>query len=276
VRAIATVIALAALAAPAAPARADDVPPDAPAPAPEPPPEPAPAEPDLGPLPTDPSTALSLATAAATAGDWETVARYVGPLLPGASLGKGDRAEAHRLAGLSAYFLGRTEDAERELLEYLKLDPDARLDPAVVPPEAVTFFEDVRARHGAELRAMRPRGKRYFIMNFLPPLGQFQNGHKVKGWILAGGLVAFTAANVTTYLVLRDMCGEHELCEESGSSRASRARTLKAINVAAGIGAIALYVYGVIDGVRHYRKRSALLRVEPTNGGGMLMLSGQW
>jgi hypothetical protein len=270
VKALAVALAIAAL---VSPARADDpVDPYGAGQAPLPPPAPP-----APPVSSDPSTALAQANAAATAGDWEAVARHVAPLLPGDDLGKGDRAEAHRLAGLAAYFLGRIEDAERELLEYLKLDVDARLDPAVVPPEAVTFFEDVRARHGAELRALRPRGKRYFMLNFIPPVGQFQNGHKVKGWILAGGLFAFTAANVTTYFVLRDWCsGDHDLCEADGSSRADRARTLKTINVVSGIGALALYAYGVIDGIRHYRKRSAMLRIEPTSGGGVLMLSGQW
>ena len=39
-------------------------------------------------------------------------------------------------------------------------------------------------------------------------------------------------------------------------------RSMKTINVVSGIGAIVFYTYGVIDGIRHYRKRSALLRVE--------------
>lgn len=249
-------------------ARADDLPPPPGQAQPQPPDQP----------PADPADALAQANAAATAGDWEAVARYVAPLLPGASLGKGDQAEAHRLAGLSAYFLGRYDDAERELLAYLQLDVDARLDPAVVPPEAVTFFEDVRARHGAELRALRPHGrKHHYILNFIPPFGQFQNGDRTKGWIVAGGLVAFLATNVTTYFVLRDWCsGEHQLCEPGGSDHAGTARRLRIVNTVTGIGALALYAYGVIDGIRHYHSTAPLLRVEPTNGGGVVMLSGRW
>jgi hypothetical protein len=240
-------------------------------------PAPEPGE-RLEPPPDDPSTALAQANAAATAGDWEAVARYVAPLLPGASLGKGDQAETHRLAGLAAYFLGRYDEAERELLAYLELDVDARLDPAVVPPEAVTFFEDVRARHGAELRALRPRSpKRHFGLNFLPPLGQFQNGHRVKGWLIAGGLVALVGTQVTTYLILRDWCdGDHRLCEPGGSDRAATARRLRQVNIATGIAAIALYAYGVIDGIRYYKKNQPTLTIEPTAGGGVLMLSGVW
>jgi hypothetical protein len=252
---------------------ADDEPTDPYADPPAPAPAPAPPL-----VPVEPTVALAQANAAATAGDWEAVDRFITPLLPGASLGKGDQAEAHRLAGLAAYFLHRLDVAERELLAYLELDVDARLDPAVVPPEAVTFFEDVRARHGAELRALRPRtGRRHFVLNFLPPAGQFQNGHRIKGWIIGAGLFALTATNLTTYFVLRDWCdGDHRLCEPGGSDRGSTARSLRVVNIASGIGAIALYAYGVIDGIRHYRKRTSLLRLEQTSGGAMLLLSGQF
>lgn len=257
---VAALVALAPLVA-----RADDLPP---------PPSGSPAEP----APLDPAIALANANAAATAGDWESVARWVAPLLPGAALGKGDQAETHRLAGLSAYFLGHYDEAERELLAYLQLDVDARLDPAVVPPEAVTFFEDVRARHGAELRALRPRGrKHHWVLNLVPPFGQFQNGDRTKGWVIAGGLFAFVATNVTTYFVLRDWCsGEHQLCEPGGTDHAGTARKLRIVNTVTGIGAVALYVYGVVDGIRHYHSSSSLIRVEPTDGGGMVMLSGRW
>jgi len=263
------VLALALVAATAAGARADDQPtdpyadPEAPAPAPV--------------IPTDPTVALAQANAAATAGDWDAVERLVSPFLPGADLGKGDQAELHRLAGLTAYFQGRRDDAERELLAYLRLDLDARLDPAVVPPEAVTFFEDVRARHGAELRALRPHRRRLFVLNFLPPVGQFQNGEPVKGWVFGGALFALVATHVTSYFVLKSWCGdEHRLCEPGGTNKARSARTLQAVNVATGIGAIALYAYAVVDGIRHYRKRSAMLRLEPTNGGGVMLLSGRF
>jgi hypothetical protein len=256
-------LAAAAVVALAGTARADDEPRD---------PYAAPA------LPTDPTVALAQANAAAVAGDWEAVDRIITPLLPGVDLGRGDQAELHRLAGLAAFFTGDRAAAERELLAYLRLDLDARLDPAVVPPDGITFFEDVRARHAAELRARRRTGaKRHFILNLIPPAGQFQNRQPVKGWIIGAGLFALTATHVTTYFLIRELCdGEGGTCEQDGVSKADRARTLRSINVVTGALAIGLYAYGVIDGIRHYRKQRAAVLLEPTDGGGMVMLSGQF
>ena len=52
----------------------------------------------------------------------------------------------------------------------------------------INFFNDVRLKHNAELRALRPHGKRYIALALVPPLGQFQNGERVKGWIVSGML----------------------------------------------------------------------------------------
>jgi hypothetical protein len=260
---IRALVIVAALATPVLAQPLDPYDPPAPAPAPEP--------------PLAPDAALASAGTAATAGDWARVAELVAPLQRGLRLDAADRAEVHRLAGLAAFFLGRPADAERELLAYMKLDLDARLDPALVPPEAITFFEDVRARHGAELRALRPKPKRYFILNLIPPAGQIQNGHKTKGIVIGAGLGTLLAANLTTYFVLRDWCGgDHNLCEDGGSDRAARARTLRTVNIATGVAAATLYLYGVVDGVRHYRKKSRELHFEPRTDGGAIVLSGRF
>src|SRR5262245_37235322 len=89
------------------------------------------------------SDVLRQGNAAALAGEWRRVADLVGPLLerrgrdnPEAPrergalegpLAEGDLGEAHRLAGLAAFFL-RSDDAERHFLAYLGIEPDARLD----------------------------------------------------------------------------------------------------------------------------------------------------
>ncbi|MFL5318782.1 MAG: hypothetical protein ACJ790_03940 [Myxococcaceae bacterium] len=63
--------------------------------------------------------------------------------------------ELHRIAGLSAFNLGKTEDAERHFGAVLRLDPDYAMDPFTVPPPAIQLFEKIRKDMGATLDAIR-------------------------------------------------------------------------------------------------------------------------
>ncbi|MGN6108538.1 MAG: hypothetical protein ACTHU0_25760, partial [Kofleriaceae bacterium] len=221
------------------------------------------------------------ANLAASAGDWPRVAALVEPLL-GQRLAVADLAEAHRLAGLAAFFLERRAAAEAHFVAWLRIDLDGRLDPALHPPEVTTFLDDVRTRHAAELRARRPRPRRYWWLNLVPPGGQIQNGERAKAYVVGGLLGTFAAANLTTYFVLRSWCtrvsgpgGESVTCDDK-VDRASTAAMLRTINLVAGVGLIATYVYGVYDGARGYRRAPAVLPyVAPAEGGGAGLV-GLW
>ncbi len=142
------------------------------------------------------------------------------------------------------------------LLEYLKLDVAARLDPSQVPPEMLAFFEDVRARNAAELRRYRPRStrRRSRVLNLLPPFGQFQNGQRTKGLLVAGvGMVALVS-NIGTYGLLRQWCSKTTgLCMSSGVSREGEARILRTVNLVSGAVLVGTVAYGIIDGFVHSR-----------------------
>jgi len=214
---------------------------------------------------TDPAVALREANAAATAGDWARVNATVQPLLA-RQLDRADLAEAHRLAGIAALFAEPRNEAaaEQHFLAYLKIDLDGHLDPALYPPEVVNFFNNVRAQHAAELKALRPKSKRYWVLTLAPPFAQFQNGDKVKGIVIGSLLGAFLVTNVTTFIVLRSWCfdqtgpvGSSTGCDGEttpSTNHNSTATTLRVLNIAAGAGAIATYLYGVYDGIRGYRE----------------------
>ncbi len=236
-----------------------------------PPPAPAPA-------PTEPTQALHDANAAATAGDWHRVAMLVDPLLS-RQLPRADAAEAHRLAGLVAFFEDRKVQAEAHFLEYLRIELDGRLDPALVPPEAVQFFEEVRARHAAELRTLRPQ-RRYFILNFVPVAAQVQNGDRTKAVILGGAFAVLAITNVTSYLVLRSWCSSSDLTCDTPTNHVHAAMSLRATNIMSGVGLIATYLYGVYDGVVGYRRRTREQLIAPyataTNTGGVIGVVGSF
>lgn len=205
---------------------------------------------------------------AALAGEWQHVADLVGPLLQH-PLAQADLGEAHRLAGLAAFFLQRPSDAERHFLAYLQIELDGRLDPALYPPEVVTFFSDVASRHAAALHALRARQQRSWYLSLLPPFGQLQNGDRVKAYVVGGLLGGFLVVNLTTYVYLRSWCnhtsgsaGGSWVCNNGGNHRHEAAR-LRPYNIVSGIGAILAYAYGVYDGVQGYRRRSREYAFEP-------------
>lgn len=225
----------------------------------------------------DVAAALADAGRAADRSDWAAVEAALAPLeRPGTTLRDADRAEVFRLRGLVAYFTGRHDDADAAWLAYLRLELDGRLDPGSVPPEAVTFFESVRSRHGAELRALRPRPRpprTWWMLNLVPAAGQLQNREPLKAWLVGGAFVAALGANLVSYGLLRRWCdGADGTCD----GHSDQARTLRGVNLASGVAAIAVYALSVADGLRGMRVRraqaheGATLVLAPTPGGAAL------
>lgn len=226
--------------------------------------------------PGDAADSLRAANDAATSGDWQRVDALVRPLLA-QQLDRADLAEAHRLAGIAALYADppRKDLAEAHFYTYLRLDYDGHLDPALYPPEVVGFFNDVRARHAAELKAARPK-KRYFALNLLPPFGQFQNGERTKGFIVGGLLVSTAIANVSSLLLQRSWCTrvERDYASQVCDGHVDGARIARSIQITSGVAFIVTYVYGVYDGIRGYRResreRALLPYASPVDGGGVM------
>ena len=215
------------------------------------------------------SDVLREGNTAALAGDWQHVAQLVEPLLAH-QLAAADLGEAHRLAGIAAFFQQRNDAAERHFVAYLRIDLAGRLDPTLYPPEVVAFFNDVASRHGAELRAPRSPPRRSWWLTLLPPVGQFQNGDRITGYVLGGLLGTLLAVNLTTYAYLRAWCNHTDgsaggglTCSVDRSDRTRAAMQLRPYNIASGIGVIVTYAYGVYDGVQGYRRRSRELAIQP-------------
>ena len=209
---------------------------------------------------------------AALAGDWARVAQLVEPLFQ-QPLPPADLSEAHRLAGIAAFFQQRSADAEAHFLAYLRSDLDGRLDPALYPPDVVAFLGDVASRHAAELRARHaPPHRRTWVYTLLPPVGQWQNGDRTKAYVIGGVLGALLITNLTTYAYLRAWCDHTDgpsggglTCNDGpgGHDATQAAQKLRPINIASGIGFWVVYVYGVYDGIRGYRRVSREQTLQP-------------
>ena len=222
--------------------------------------------------PPAPAVSLREANGAAQLGDWAEVERLAAPLAaPSARprLSPADAAELHRLLGLAYFFTDRAAQAEAELWAYLQLDLDAHLDPATVPPEAITFFESIQAKHRAELRALRearmpkPPPRRSALLSVVPVASQLQNGERTKAWVYGVSLGTLAATNLTTYLLLRRWCREGDgTCDRTGVDRTGVAKSASAVNVVSGVGLIAVAGLAIIDGVRGFRR--APVRATPS------------
>ena len=225
--------------------------------------------PDLGiapPLeavaPLDPKARLTVALQRFEFGDYPGVIRELevlvepagagvaggtGRAAPGvAALPRADRMEALRAYGIACAMTGRTTAAEGAFLLLLEADPSARLDAQLVRPEAVAIFDTVRARHREEVLAAykRGRGRRYAVLNLLPPAGQLQNREYKKGYALLGVELALLALDATSGSLLYRWRGPHQ----DFPGHADDARALRPVNWVSFGALLAVVVYGIVDG----------------------------
>jgi hypothetical protein len=216
---------------------------------------PRPARAEEAPAPLAPATppttafaALVRAEAAYEYGDMLQVVEATRPVAEGTLASSNvQRARALRFLGVGLFLTNRSLGAENAFAELLRIDPTARLDPTTTRPEVVAFFENIRHQSVAREK-QREWSSRSFVWNLLPPAGQFQNGHKTKGWILAGAELVSLAGFVTSRLVLYSWYHPaNGLYSHSGDVPTVRLVQYASIGV---LGAA--YLYGVIDGLVHY------------------------
>jgi tetratricopeptide (TPR) repeat protein len=187
-----------------------------------------------------------------------------------------DIVAAREMLGLAYFYVGQEQEAQEEFKLLLYLRPRHRLDPFLVPPQAVRFFDQIwsdpamaekiekiekerleRERLEAEKQKQQAKTlvrrqylketdiERFRIIAFLPfGLGQFQNGHTVKGILLASGGGLSLAANIVCYSLLV------ALANDNGKYSPAEVPVAKALRitqyVTAGVFA-ATWIYGVID-----------------------------
>jgi len=218
--------------------------------------------------PSNAFAALVRAEAAYAYGDMVQVVDAARPVAEGTlSSSVEQRARALRFLGIGLFLTNRALGAENAFAELLRVDPAARLDPTTARPEVVAFFENIRHQHVA-----RERASRHLIWNFLPPVGQFQNGDSVKGWIVGSVELASLATMVSSRLINYSWHNSDNTYGPGGSHD-SAARELRVAEWASAGVLAAAYIYGVVDGiVRYYQSpddsSSALtLLVFPSGGG---------
>ena len=159
--------------------------------------------------------------------------------------------EAYRILGLSEYQLGDRGAARSAFVNLLSIDPDYALDPFLVPPQIVEFFDRVKREAEPELAPLRERRRqlkeqerlaeearrkllaeeaarsgppskvvlvqeRIYLFNWLPfGAGQFQNGDTGKGTAVAISQVLLGAVNITAIVLHSEVASSARRCSFS-------------------------------------------------------------
>jgi tetratricopeptide (TPR) repeat protein len=184
-----------------------------------------------------PATDLKRARDRFEFGAWADAAAAVREVLDAnPDLSEPQSIEAYRILGLAEYQLGNRSAARMAFIHLLSLDPDYALDPFLVPPPIVDFFDRVKRDAEPELAPLREKKKQLreqeklaeearrrlfleeqartgppsrivvvkenvYIINFLPfGAGQFQNGDTTKGVVILTSQLVMGAINVGAIL----------------------------------------------------------------------------
>jgi hypothetical protein len=141
------------------------------------------------------------------------------------------------MLGIAEYQIGDKLAARAAFVNLLSYEPDFALDPFLVPPPIVEFFDAVKKEHEPALAPLRERrrelaeqqrlaeearrrllaeetartgapGKvvrveqRVYMLNWFPfGAGQFQNGERAKGTAIAAGQLVLGLVNVAAIVV---------------------------------------------------------------------------
>jgi hypothetical protein len=241
-------------------------------------------------------------------GEFSRAIEIVRPLLyPDIHLqSDGQIIQAHRILGVSYLFEKDQEGATKEFRKLLQLSPDYRFDPLLDPPEVVDFFNTVRKEYGAELTELEAKrrelerakqrdreecakvrqgpaviekrvGRNSLLVSFVPfGAGQFQNGHRKKGWafltaetVLGAISVGAFATNLYVYgFRPRRSCSYDygdSACPASDISHTdeNRSRWLTRVQVASGAMFFGAIAWGILDAIYYYQPETVLTPAYP-------------
>jgi hypothetical protein len=167
--------------------------------------------------------------------------------------------EAYRILGISELKLGDRAQARAAFVSLLSLDPDYALDPFLVEPKVVEYFDEVKREHEPALAPLRERKraleeqrrlaeeakkrllseeearsgpptkvirvqKRIYLFNWMPfGAGQFQNGDVAKGVAIATAEVTLAAVNLAAILFHNEIAEDpSRRCSASQAAGCSR------------------------------------------------------
>jgi len=239
-------------------------------------------------------------------GDFDQVVSHLKPLVePKLQLTqREDAVRALELLGLACFYLRREDEARGYFEQLVRQSPDHLLDPLTVPPPAIRFYEEIRARLSKELELQREAVKRQLereaelrrqanivvervelrrnsrVLAVVPlGVGQFQNDDDLAGYLFLGAELATSTASVALWASverLRNASGRFD------GRDVSRAQHLRTAQVVTGAAALGLIIAGAAHGLATFREESEIRKqrlgpaLTPGTAGGALSFSSSW
>lgn len=227
-------------------------------------------------------------------GDYPRVIAKLEPLVePDILLAAPDElARAYELLGLSTFFLDRQRDARMWFERLIRFRPDARLNPVLVPPPAVSLFDEVResladeiARMQEALRKQREEEEERrrlarltrvrietqvnsrLVASVPFGVGQFQNGQDALGYTLLASQLIAGGTSLGCFIAVENLRQSDGFFDRSD---VDNARTLQQVQLWSGGAALVLMVGGVIHAWATFRDEVPLRETTlPPPGGGL-------
>lgn len=168
--------------------------------------------------------------------------------------------EVHTTLGLILYARNEPLEARAQFEAALSLDPRLELDPLLVSPKTLEFFDEVKAGIAREEGPAREPIVRYVQVRdprpaatlrslAVPGWGQLYKGERAKGWILVGLWSATAAGTVATH-VLRSQAQDDYRAATDPAEIAERYDTFDTWHQARNalvLGAAAVWAYAAFD-----------------------------
>ncbi len=169
-----------------------------------------------------------------------------------------EAVDAYRMLGIAEFQLGDKLAARAAFVNLLSFEPDYALDPFLVPPAIVEFFDAVKKEHEPTLAPLRERRRelreqqraadeakrrllseeqartgapskivrveeRVYLFNWMPlGAGQFQNGDRAKGAAIAAGQLVLGLVNVSAIVFHNQIAQDRTRTCISGQAGCSR------------------------------------------------------
>lgn len=168
--------------------------------------------------------------------------------------------QVHTTLGLILHASNEPLEAEEHFAAALSLDPTLSLDPVLVSPKTLEFFDEVRARRsptdpaGREptvryVRVRDPRPAATLRSLAVPGWGQLYKGERAKGWVLLGTWGALAGGTAAAH-VLRAGARRDYLDATDPDEVASRYDTYNTWHRTRGVlalGTLAVWTYAALD-----------------------------